>query len=428
MIKYELKKLFTNKFVAAVFVLTALLITASAIYSFSIYKNNRTSPPYIVLQKGVLTDTTVTTDNIDDLIARYNEIRDHDDSYAVVDTSKREGSVYLHGKYTDRMLALSQKENLTPEEDAELNRLYSYQIKDELYPEFAALRYMIDTFTTKQQDIDPEMYIGTPWESGFIYSDIDHSSPIYTEGYDLRSAFQIENGITFGRNFGWRELLDMGINAVTLIIVVACAIAAIILFTGEYTGKTDALIMASSRGRRKIVQAKLAAGTIFSVIITLYYFAVILLTYGSLFSLNGINTSSQTFINGRILTYGEAFLLMIVCTLFCIIAINITSLAISSLCTKTLPAVLLVFIITLLPFIITFAAYIPNDTIRTLLELLPVNAISKDFGYSHFDAVSVFGNLKVVESHLYIVPAAVIQALICIPIVFLGWKKHKISN
>lgn len=435
MIKYELKKLFTNKFVTAIFVLTALLVAASAIYSFNIYKNNRIDAPFILLQKGVLPDTTITEDNIDDFIARYNEILKNDDNYAYVDTSERESSVYLHGKYRDtikkeidEIYASSQGNSLTDEEYAKVLKLDSYQINDKVYPEFAALNYMIHDFTTKHNDVDPDFYIGTEWNTSSLPSDEDKTNPIYTQGYNVRTEYQVKNGITYGRNFGWRELMDTGSLTIPLITAIACAIAAIILFTGEYTGKTDALIMASKKGKAKIVHAKLAAGTLFSVIITLYYFAVLLLSYGCLFSLDGINTSSETFINGHILTYGEAFIFMFFCTLFCIIAINITSLAISALCTKTLPAVLLAFIITLLPFIINFAVYIPNDTVRAVLDILPANAVLLDFGYSHYYAVNILGNIKVIESHQYIIPAAIIQALICIPIIYTGWKKHKISN
>ncbi len=428
MIKYELKKLFTNKFVTAVFVLTALLVAAFAIYSYSIYKSNRTDTPFILLQKGVLADTTVTEDNIDDLIARYNEIQENDDNYNYVDISKREDSAYLYGKYKSRIIELSAKKSLTPQETAELNKLFAYQINDEMYPEFAALNYIIHDFTTKQQDINPHIYDGTEWELRIIHSDENADSPIYTKGYNVRAEYQVKNGITYGKNFGWSELMDTGSLTIPLLTAVACAIAAVIMFTGEYTGKTDALIMASKKGKAKIVHAKLAAGTLFSVIATLYYFAVLLLSYGCLFTLDGINTSSQTLINGHMLTYGKAFILMLLCTLFCIIAINITSLAISALCTKTLPAVLLVFIVTLLPFIINFALYIPNDTVRSVLNILPANALLLDFGYSHYYAVNAFGNIKVFESHQYIIPAAIIQALICIPIIYIGWKKHKISN
>lgn len=426
MVKYELKKLFSNKFVAISFVLITLIVAGTAIYSFANYKNNICFAPYILLKKGVLPDTTVTTDNVKDLMARYDEIIQNDNNYAVItDDSKREGRMYLHGKYSARLRELSLKDALTPEEEEELNFLYTYEINDEMYPEFSALEYMLSDFTSKHQNFNPELYKGTIWDNSDFPMGSDESGLIYTEGYDVRDAYQVENGITYGRNFGWRELMDTGSFAVALILAVAAAIGAVIIFTGEYTGKTDTLIMSCSRGRRKIVKAKLLAGWLFSVIITVYYFAVTLLMFGCLFSLDGINTSSQTFIGGRILTYGEAFLLMFFCTIACISAIMITALAVASFCTKTMPSILLIFIITLLPFIIDFAVYIPNDTVRNILYLLPPNAILLDFGYSHFWLI---GKNTIIESHIYIIPVALIQTLIFAPLMNIGWKKHKILN
>ncbi len=426
MVKYELKKLFSNKFVAVSFILIALIVAGTAIYSFSLYKNNSCSTPYILLKKGVLPDTTVTTDNVKDLMARYDEIIQNDDNYAVFDdTSNRRHNMSLHGKYSKRIFELTDKTSLTPEEEEELNFLYTYEINDEMYPEFSALEYMLSDFTSKHQNFNPELYKGTIWDNSDFPMGSDESGLIYTEGYDVRDAYQVENGITYGRNFGWRELMDTGSFAVALILAVAAAIGAVIIFTGEYTDKTDMLIMSCSKGRRKIVKAKLLAGWLFSVIITVYYFAVTLLMFGCLFSLDGINTSSQTFIGGRILTYGEAFLLMFFCTIACISAIMITALAVASFCTKTMPSILLIFIITLLPFIIDFAVYISNDTVRNILYLLPPNAILLDFGYSHFWLI---GKNTIIESHVYIIPVALIQTLIFAPLINNGWKKHKILN
>lgn len=426
MVKYELKKLFSNKFVAISFILIALLVAGTAVYSFMNYKNNICDAPYILLKKGVLPDTTVTTDNVKDLMARYDEIIQNDDNYAVIaDNSNRSHYMSLHGKYNDRIRELESKDALTPEEEEELNFLFTYEINDEMYPEFSALLYMLSDFTSKHQNFNPELYKGTRWDNSDFPTEENKSTLPYTKGYGVREAYQVENGITYGRNFGWRELMGTGSFSVALILAVAVAIAAAVLFTGEYTGKTDTLIMSCSRGRRKIVKAKLLAGWLFSVIITIYYFAVSLLIFGCLFSLDGINTSSQAFINGRIFTYGEAFILMFFCTVACISAIMVTALAVASFCTKTMPSILLIFIITLLPFLINFAVYIPNDTIRNILDLMPSNAILLDFGYSHFWQL---GKNTVIESHVYIIPVAVIQALIFAPLINIGWKKHKILS
>lgn len=424
MIKYELKKLFKNKFVSASFFLIFLLVLGSAIHSYILYRNNITGAPFVLLQKGVLPDTTVSIENIDSLLARYNEIKEDDGNYAQVNTEKRDNGIYLHGKYADKMREYSQKSSLTEEELAELDRLASFQIKDELYPEFCALHYMLSDFTNRHITIDPDYYSETEW-SRFDYPDNeDKSTPVYTEGYNLRDEYMVNNGITFGRCFGWAEMLNIGADTIPLLLAAAAAIAAVILFTGEYTAKTDTLIMASKKGKTKIVHTKLLAGTLFSVILTLYYFAVMLICYGCLFSLDGANCTSQIFINGRSFTYGECFIIMLLCTLFCIASITVTALAVSAFCTKTLPAVLLAFLITLLPFLIGFAFYIPNDALRELLDTLPAQALLYDFGYSHY---FMLGN-RVTESHIYIIPAAALQALLFAPLIYIGWKRHKIAN
>ena len=104
MIKYELKKLFTNKFVIAMFAVIFTVILAIAIYTYSEYKKGMRVEP-ILMKKWTVTETAVTKDNIFDFIARYDQIKNDDDNYDYVDTSKRGNSRYLQGSKTTEIEA-----------------------------------------------------------------------------------------------------------------------------------------------------------------------------------------------------------------------------------------------------------------------------------------------------------------------------------
>ena len=436
MIKYELKKLFTNKFVIAMFAVIFTVILAIAIYTYSEYKKGMRVEP-ILMKKWTVTETAVTKDNIFDFIARYDQIKNDDDNYDYVDTSKRGNSRYLQGSKTTEIEAkinelIKGKQTLTEEEYAEVLHLDSYQINDKLYPEFAALHYMISDFTYKMANFYPEALKETEWEpydpAEFGFEAEDKTTSIYTQGYNLRDKYMVDNGITYGRNYAWNEITDLGALLIPAVLAVAAAIAAVTMFTGEYNLKTDALIMASRHGRRRLIQNKIIAGGIFSAAVTLYYLLMLLIIFGCFFSLDGGGTTSQIFLSGRVLTYFECFMLMAVIYLIAVFAITVGALAVSACCTKIIPAVLITFLLTIAPFIIPIVVYIGNNNLSILLDSLPINALLLCFNYSHFYEIHFDGVTYVPSQLSLILPMALIQTAVFLPFIHIGWRKHRISN
>lgn len=432
MIKYELKKLFFNRFVAALLVIiTTFTVVTACITCYDARVKAVYQADPILYKKGVLTRTFVNQDNIGELIARYNELINDDSNYDFVDTSKRSSSRYLYGKNADEVdkkmeeLYAPYEGGVTPPEVMEkIKHWASYQLSDDAYPEAAALYYIISDFTYKQTNLYPDMYKGTIWYNKM--PDNQDTDPYYNEGYDKRAHYIVETGVTYDRNFGWEHIVGVGNNMGPLIIAAAVALASVILFTGEYSNKTDVLIMSSGRGRKRAVSSKIIAGGIFSAAVTVYYLLLLLFFYGILFSLDGGTSDSLLFINGRMYTYAECFGIMVGSLIICNLAITMTALAVSSFCTKTIPSVLLSFLFVLVPFIIPFAVYFEGN-FANILNCLPVNAILIDYGYSWYDVYTV-GGTSVIESHVLFAPLAAAQLLISLPFVWAGWKKHKILN
>lgn len=439
MIKYELKKLFTNRFVIAMLIITAILTVALAAVSYHHYTAGYMPAEKILLKKGVLTEITVNEDNVGELLKRYDEIINDDSNYDYIDSSAsgRNGGRYLYGKYADevdrQIDEIYEKYNnngiVSQEGMDEISKVRSYQISDEVYPEFAVLHYILSDFTHRQLTLNPDMYNGTFWELSFGYTDNDESDPCYTEGYNKRTLYEIEHGITYDRNFGWQEITDSGQNMVPLLLALTVAVASVVLFTGEYTGGTDVLIMSSRHGRKRAVTSKIIAGSIFSVAATVYYLLLLLIVYGCFFSLDGAGSSSQTFIGGRTWSYIECFGFMAVCCILCILAITMTALAVSSFCNKTLLSVLIIFVIVFAPFLLQFAVYLgDNPLLNNIVDTLSINAILHFFNYSHYSLFSIGSQTAVLDYNLLTAPFAVIQIILSLPFIGLGWKTHRISR
>lgn len=439
MIKYELKKLFTNKFVIAMFVIIAMITAALAAVSYHYYTDNRMMAESILLKQGVLTRITVNEDNVGTLLERYNEIIKDDSNYDYVDTSalNRPGNRYVYGKYAeaiDRQIEeiyekYTENGVMSQEGMDKIARVQSYQISDEAYPEFAALHYILSDFTYKQLTFNPDMYNGTVWEPYFYSADNDESDPCYTEGYNKRTLYELEHGVTYDRNFGWDEITDSGQTMIPLLLALTVAVASVIMFTGEYTNGTDALIMSSRYGRKRAAANKIIAGGIFSAAATVYYLLLLLIVYGCFFSLDGADSSSQTFIGGRTWSYIECFGFMAVCYILCILAITMTSLAISSFCNKTILSVLIIFVIIFAPFLLQFIVYLGDNTLLSnITDTLSINAIQHFFNYSHYTVFRIGSQTAVLDYNIPVVPLAVIQIMVSLPFIIPGWKRHKVTN
>ncbi len=432
MIKYELKKLFFNRFIAALLIIITVLTAVIAGVTCYNHKVKAVHGDPILYKKGVLTRTFVNQDNVGELLARYDEIINDDSNYDFVDTSKRRGSTPVYGEIRaevyrkiEALYEPYKNGAVPPDVMEEINRWESYQLSDEVYPEAAALEYILFDFTRTQTEMYPDMYNGTVWES-FNSTDRNDTDPAYTEGYNKRTLYRIENGVVYDRNFGWQEIMHTGDYMTPLLIAAVVALASVILFTGEYTNKTDVLIMSSGRGRKRVVFSKITACGIFSTAVTVYYLLLLLLFYGCFFSLDGAASDSRLFINGRMFTWIECFAIMTANLILCNLAIAITALAVSSFCTKTIQSVLISFLFVLVPFILPYAVYFQGN-FANILNCLPVNAVLTDFGYSWYD-VYTFGDTSVMESHILIAPLATAQLLVSLPFIRAGWKTHKRLN
>ena len=100
MVKYELKKLFLNRFILITLISCIALTFAYAAYSKNCYENgNLYTYEAVFLDKNAFREITVTKNNINTLEERISEIEADDRSYDYIDPATRQFQYY--GRFAD---------------------------------------------------------------------------------------------------------------------------------------------------------------------------------------------------------------------------------------------------------------------------------------------------------------------------------------
>ena len=428
MIKYELKKLFTNKFVVAAVIICAAAVFVYAGFIHSVYeKGNVYSYEKIALEKGVLTNVTITKDNIADYEKRLDEIESNEASYGYVDADSRFYSYF--GKYTeeteakmDEIYSNAADRELTEDEKKQIDLLRSYQISDEVFPEYYSVLYAVQNYRHVEYCTTLDYFRSI----GVYVNSLDDLFPL--EKAELnRDLTRLENGITTDRNFGWQELLKMGsISLMPVLVAVLISLSSAAAFSSEYESGMYQLIASGKNGRHTVIQKKLAASVIFTVLVSLFFDIFALLCFGIFFSMDGAFSDSAVVIFGNVANMAECFLLMVLFTLAADIAVALTSLAASAFCSKMLTASGVSIVMLLIPLMFGLFSNFAIPNINGIFDSLPVNIPLADFSISAY-SIYTKGDVIMGAYNIWVpfIPVCLILSAISVPFIYTGWKKHR---
>lgn len=370
MLRLELKKLFSNRYVIAALLLTAVIIFAYAGYSRSLYEGGRYyAYESVLLNSREFKPVTVTKDNIDSLENRVKQL----------------------------------------EKNSEITN--EYHILSHVTQQYRWVEYCttLDYFANYK---------------GIFVNSLEDLPP--QEQKELnRDLTRLENGITFAPSFGWQELLKTGRACLPVIIFILSALAAVFAVSGEYENKMYDLLISCKNGNNKILKTKITATMLFSVITALLFNITVLLAFNAFFCLSGADADSASVLFGRVQSFGECFGIMVLFSVLSAAAFSLTALAVSAFCGKTLSASGANLIILLLALIFGCMYNFLSSNLNGFVDSLPINIPMTDYGISEYREYTngnvIMGAYNILAPFA---PMCAVLSIISVPFIYLGWKKH----
>lgn len=240
--------------------------------------------------------------------------------------------------------------------------------------------------------------------------------------YWRNMSSEVDTPLQFGYYEGW-EIIMSSFELLMFALLAVCIVLAPV-FSGEYQAGTDAVILAGKYGKTKLITAKIISSLLFGLLaFTLHIvvaFGIPLMAFG----VNGWNLPLQ--IANTAIPYPLTFLQMTFINLAVIFLVLIAMIGVTLLLSANMKSPYLVLVI-LVPVLFIPLFLTPNGTTglyNLTLFLLPYKStmpevskyISYQFGGMVLDVLSV-------RAILYTV-----LALIAIPFVRMGFKKHQVSG
>lgn len=216
----------------------------------------------------------------------------------------------------------------------------------------------------------------------------------------------------------------MGLQVIALILFVTIINCVSPIFSSEYQGKTDQILLSSKYGKDKVIFAKLFTAATFSVIVsiaTLFIFLILLLL---LHGPSGFNMTLQTIgINSTYpLTVLQATFIAIAVTVFMALFFAIMVTVFSAWCKTPFSVVIVSFLVLLGPGLLNVSP--KNRLLYQLIQLLPVKATEFPNIFSKYLFI-VWG--KVFTPATMYILFSIIGSLTMIPISYRVFKNHQIG-
>lgn len=209
-----------------------------------------------------------------------------------------------------------------------------------------------------------------------------------------------------------------------ILICFICSICIAPLFAGEYTDKTDSLILSSKYGKNKVIHAKLITGISFSVLLTIMLTIVSYVTVIMFFGWEGGGSPIQIFLPLSIhpFTMKQAALLYFTIVLMG----NLLSAAVVMLLSARLKSPFMVMVIMTVITVLPMFVNIPENTLRIyhLFNLIPVNMFYLSRLLDKF-SVDLFG--MIVQPYEITIIFSVVSSIILMPLAYSGFKNHVVQ-
>lgn len=421
-VKYELKKIFQNRIFIAVFVLAFAAVTAFTLHSLNMYAKGNVAGPSLTDMNGEkMPAVFVSKENIDELRAELEAFENNDDIYLYNwrDDPKFAGKTLYFGKYDVKISELFRKLDKGEITEAEYDGIISAHkddpiIKQEYLPAYFKLSYPVQRYENEVLNTELSK------ERGVSEEDSPREYRRALE-FEKKAKRLVENGFTVGYDYGWANTLnsfsqDTGIFLAVVVIFGLCNV-----FTGEYAGGVDALLLSSKRGRAKLVGAKLIASAAYVFICTLVYTLTTLLVNLAFLGFEGANVTNTLY--G--ISNAEIFLNDCLTMLAGALLLGMTTLAVSAAFSKQTASIAASVLIGASPFFIANFIYAPDSVLLQITEALPINMI---FGSYLSTVIYAFINNRLFDIRLLFIPVAIITAAVCLPLIYVLYCKHQVKN
>lgn len=366
MLKSELKKLFKSRYIIVTLILTAAVIFGFAAYTHSLYENQKYyAIESVLLDSGKFTPITVTKDNIESLENRLTELEEDTDEYNILNY------VTQNWRWTEYCTTL------------------------DYFANYKSL------FVKSTDDLPPQ------------------------EKHEFeRDMTRIESGITYASSFGWSEMLKSGTAVLPVILFLIIILAAAELTSNEHETGMYQLIISSKNGHKKIIRTKTGALMLFSVILSLMYSIALLISFSAFFTLSGAGASSAMVLFGRVLTFAQCFVIMIIMLIVSAAASALAALGISCLCRKNINACGINIMILLLALLFGHFYNFISDNMNGFTDSLPVNIPMIDYGIAEYREYTK-GNIILGAYNILapFIPMCILTAALSLPVILKNWVK-----
>ncbi|MGI6746497.1 MAG: ABC-2 family transporter protein [Firmicutes bacterium ADurb.Bin300] len=388
LIRYELKKIFQNKLFLWAFLLLFIGIFYFSAYSLNQYREGVIGEYTLSELNGVkIPEMFVASWNIDEYRAKLEAFEADDSNY--VDKGLVSGGPIYFGKYESNYM------NQTPP---------VLVIKREYITEYFKVYMPVKQYDIIKNAIEDNRAKARESLTPIEKLRLDHLIDIEEKA--------LKDGFTVGYDYGWENILrtlslDTGFILAAVLIFGLCNV-----FTGEYSGKTDSLLLTSKRGKGTLTAAKLTVSIIYSMICWAIY---IFMTVSINFAYLGTEGANVGIYQSNIERFFSAvFYILLGCVL-----IALMTLAVSACFSKPTSSVGVSLFLGIGPLI--YAEY--GD--ERFLKIMPVNMISGNY-IRHGELI--YFSEKIIDIRCFFIPVAMITVLICVPIMFAGYCKRQVKS
>lgn len=211
---------------------------------------------------------------------------------------------------------------------------------------------------------------------------------------------------------------------VSIFAALAISICIAPIFAGEYSTRTDQLILTSKFGKNKVISAKLVAGITFIVMVNIGLMVLTLIILSLLYGFDGANASIQVldFLSFYPLTILQAALIVCLISTLAISLVGSITMLLSAYFKSSFPVIIIINLLVFVPLIIP--QNLPIELLDTIMKLIPTNMVLfyNTFSLKFFNFFGLAVTPPVFHSILCIVIAA-----ITFPLAYRGFKNHQIG-
>lgn len=432
-LKYELKKIFGNKFVIVMLVAAAVVSVFMPAKEYYDIKTGGWSIGYEYYEYlKSIPNFEVNSETAEEMRRELKALEADNNSYTFYPRYKTPDGYYIsdapEGAIHDgrfNKIGSGGEEIFLPEEDEKLNEKYDIRIKNEVLPKYLYLKETVRKF-------DYYSNLEENWgEIDEFKSEYPNLSPLFYEYENQRRTSELEKvkeasrGYTGGYSLGWEifnDTVNNGIIVCMLFAVLAVGLSG--MFTNEYELRTDALLFSSRYGRSKVSRVKMLAAVIFTTVSASLMIFCEALTCLVLAGPRGAGVSAFSSLFCPFVGMAMWQLSLLLTGMFIAggIMAAVITLLISSLNSNSVVSLFVSVFVLILPFIIFIALpYGVNPIITQLINLSPLGIAADNEKIFY-----LFGHW--LDFRKAVPFALIITVIIAAPIAFSVFKRRQVRN